>query len=76
MNSNIFYLKSNFNQVSVIALPNWQLLHQVSENAKLAIVTPSIRKCNSASHYILTFGESFHIYKLIHIDSKPRILIA
>ena len=25
---------------------------------------------------MLTFGKLFHIYKLIHIDLKPRILIA
>ena len=30
-----FYLKSRLNQVSVTALPDWQLLHQVSENTIL-----------------------------------------
>ena len=32
---NIFYLKSKLNQVSVLALPECQLLCQVSENAIL-----------------------------------------
>ena len=32
---NIFYLKSKLNQVSVLALPECQLLGQVSENAIL-----------------------------------------
>ena len=31
----IFYLKIKLNQVSLTALANWQLLHQVSENAIL-----------------------------------------
>ena len=31
---------------------------------------------NSASNYILIFGKLFYIHKLIHIDLKPRILIA
>ena len=34
----------------------------------------NIRKCNSASNYILKFGKLFYIYKLIHIDLNPRIL--
>ena len=38
--------------------------------------TRNIRKCNSASNYILILGKLFYIYKLIHIDLKPRILIA
>ena len=33
--NSIFYLKSKLNQVSVIALPDWQLLCQVPENAIL-----------------------------------------
>ena len=37
--------------------------------------TRNIRKCNSASNYILIFGKLFYIYKLIHIHLKPRILI-
>ena len=37
---------------------------------------PGIRKCNSGSNYILIFGKLFHICKLVHIDWKPRILIA
>ena len=32
---NIFYLKIKLNQVSAIALPDWQLLRQASENAIL-----------------------------------------
>ena len=32
---NIFSLKSKFSQVSVVALPDWQLLHQVLENEVL-----------------------------------------
>ena len=38
--------------------------------------TRNFRKCSSASSYILIFGKLFYIYKLIHIDLKPRILIA
>ena len=37
---------------------------------------PGIGKCNSASNYILIFGKLFHIYKLVRIDLKLRILIA
>ena len=33
--------------------------------ASLAIVTPSIRKCNFASNCTSIFGELFHIYKFI-----------
>ena len=29
----MFYLKSKLNEVSVIGLPDWQLSHQVLENA-------------------------------------------
>ena len=36
--------------------------------ASLAILTSGIRKCNSASNYILIFTKLFHIHKLIHID--------
>ena len=32
---NTFYLKNKLNQISVLALPEWQLLCQVSENAIL-----------------------------------------
>ena len=32
---NIFYFESKLNQVSVTALPDWQLLRLVSENAIL-----------------------------------------
>ena len=32
---NIFHLKSKLNQVSVLALADWQLLCQLSENAVL-----------------------------------------
>ena len=35
----------------------------------------NIRKCNSPSNDIIIIGKLFHIYKLIHIDLKPRILI-
>ena len=38
--------------------------------------TRNIRKYSSASYYILVLGKLFYIYKLIHIDLKPRILIA
>ena len=47
-----------------------------SRFALLSIVMPGIRICNSASYYILIFGKLLHIYKVIHIDLKPRILIA
>ena len=57
---NIFYSKSKLNQAFVLALPDWQLLCQVS---------------NSTSNYILIFGKLFHSYKLIYIDLKPGILI-
>ena len=52
---NISYLKIELNQVSGMALPDCQLLCQVSENAILHPV-------------IFIFAELFHIYKLIHID--------
>ena len=42
--------------------------------AWLAVVTPGIRKSNSVSKYILTFGKLFHTYKLFHIDQKHKIL--
>ena len=35
---NIYYLKIKLNQVSVIALPGWELLRQVSENAILPVI--------------------------------------
>ena len=44
--------------------------------AWLAIITPGIRKCNSVSNHILILGKLFHIYNLIQIDWKRRILIA
>ena len=62
---NIFYLKSKLNQVSVLVLPDW---------SRIGYTT--YQKCNSASNYILIFGKLFHIYKLIHVDLKPRILTA
>ena len=34
------------------------------------------RKFDSAFNYILIFGKLFYILKLIHIDLKPRLLIA
>ena len=43
-------------------------LSQVSVIAWLAIVSPGIRKCKSASSYVLIFGKLFHVYKPIHID--------
>ena len=39
---NIFYLKSKLNQVFVLALPDWQLLCQVLENA---ILHPIVNSC-------------------------------
>ena len=39
-------------------------------------VNRNIRKCHSTSNYILIFGKLFYLYKLIHINLKPRILIA
>ena len=36
----------------------------------------NIRKCNSTSNYIFIFGKLFYVFKQIHIDLKPRILIA
>ena len=36
---NIFYLKRKLNQVFVIALPDWHLLRQVSENVNLDPIT-------------------------------------
>ena len=36
---NIFYLKCKLNQVSVIVLPDWHLLRQVSENVNLDPIT-------------------------------------
>ena len=59
----IIYFKRKLNQVSVYSL------------AWLPTVTTGIRKCNSASNYIMIFGKYFHIYKLIHIDQKQRVLI-
>ena len=50
---NILYLKSKLNQISLIALTDWQLLRQVS------------KKRNSVSNYIFIFGKLFHIS---HID--------
>ena len=44
--------------------------------AWLAIVTPVIKKCNSARNYILIFRKLFHNQKLIHIDWKPKIFVA
>ena len=38
--------------------------------------TRDIGKYNSVSNYILIFGKLFYLYKLIHIDLKPRILKA
>ena len=38
--------------------------------------TRDIGRCNCASIYVLIFRKLFYIYKLIHIDLKPRILIA
>ena len=38
--------------------------------------TRNIRNWNSASNYIFRPWKLFYIYKLIHIDLKPRILIA
>ena len=60
---NIFYSKSKLNQVFVLALPNRQLLCRISGNA-------------ISIQLYLKFGKLFHIYKLIHIDLKPGILIA
>ena len=70
----IFNLKSKLNQVFVfvLALRDYQLLCQVSENGNSAsnynYIHPTI--------YILIFWKLFHIYKLIHIDLKLRLLIA
>ena len=61
---NILYLNSKLNQVSVLTLLDWHLPCQVSGNG------------NSASNYILIFGKLFHTFKLMHVDLKPRILIA
>ena len=41
-----------------------------------AIITSGIRRCDSASNYVLILGKLFHLYKLIHIAEKPRILVA
>ena len=44
--------------------------------AWLTVVMPDIRNYNCASNYILMFGKLFHVYKLIHIDLQPKILMA
>ena len=60
---NIFYLKSKLNQVSVLALLNWQMLCHVSENAILHAI-------------IYWCYENYSIFnKLIHVDLKPKLLI-
>ena len=38
--------------------------------------TRDIGKCNTAFNYILIFRKLFFIYKVTHIDLKPRILTA
>ena len=38
--------------------------------------TRNIKKFSLASNYMFIFGKLFYVYKLIHIDLKPRILIA
>ena len=43
---------------------------------KLQTAISDIKKCNSAYNYILIFEKLSLIYKLIHIDLTPRILIA
>ena len=41
---NTFYLKSKLNQVSILDLPDWQLLCKVSENATLNLIYVRIWK--------------------------------
>ena len=43
-------IESNLNQISVTALPDWELLHQVSENA---ILHPIIY-CNLENYSVFT----------------------
>ena len=59
----------------------WQTIWLVAASYNLILKswkcnTRNIKKCDSASNYILTFGKMFHIYKLIHIALNPRILIS
>ena len=38
--------------------------------------TKNIKKFSFPSNYMFIFGKLYYVYKLIHIDLKPRILIA
>ena len=56
-----------------------KLRYPMSSNLILKIWecnTRNIKNGNSAPNYVLIFGKLFFVYQLIHIDLKPRILIA